>query len=92
MAYIDHINQMKQKKICPFCEEIKFAIDENDTAFVLPARAPYTEDHLLICTKSHKKNLSELSKEELEDIQSLLVKREQILQDKYGELVIFLRQ
>jgi diadenosine tetraphosphate (Ap4A) HIT family hydrolase len=92
MAYINHINNMKQQKVCPFCEEIKFAIDENDTAFVLPARAPYTEDHLLICTKNHRKYISELSSQELEDVQTLLIKREKILQDKHGELVIFIRQ
>ena len=83
---------MSEKKICPFCEEVGFAIDQNNTAFVLPARAPYTQDHILICTKSHKKYLPELTKEELQDVQSLLVKREKILQDKHGELVVFLRQ
>ena len=92
MSYKEHIDNMNNKSICPFCEELWFALDQNNTAFVLAARAPYIEDHILICTKSHKKYLPELSTEELQDIQSLLIKWEKILQDRYGELVVFLRQ
>lgn len=94
MTYIDHIKKMKASGVCPFCEEYKqdLAVDENDTAYVLPARAPYTEDHILICTKRHVDILQDLSAEELKQVYQLIVKWETILYQKHAEVVVFLRQ
>lgn len=84
---------MKENNICPFCEEKDvYAIDENEYAVVLPARAPYREDHILICPKRHGDFLQEYSQRELEDLYSLLTKWEVLLQKKHGEVVTFLRQ
>lgn len=92
MSYNEYIKKITKEKICPFCKELSLAIDANDTAFVLPARAPYTIDHLLICPKEHKKSLSELSVQELQDIQELMLKWSEIIKKEHGELVVFLRQ
>jgi diadenosine tetraphosphate (Ap4A) HIT family hydrolase len=94
MSYIQHIKTMKASGICPFCEEYKqdIAIDENATAYVLPARAPYTDDHILICTKRHVDVLQDLTAEELTDVYALIVKREVKLHHIHKEVVVFLRQ
>lgn len=94
MTYIEHIKNMKASGICPFCEEYKhwLIIEQNDTAYVLLARAPYTPGHLLVCTKRHTELLSDLTPQELVDIQSLIIKREHYLYQHYGEVVVFLRQ
>ena len=91
--YIDHVNAMKEKDICPFCEEKNhYAIDENDHAVVLPARAPYREDHILVCPKRHADFLQDYTQQEIDDLYALLTKWEILLQKKHGEVVTFLRQ
>lgn len=94
MTYIDHIKKMKASGVCPFCEEYKqnLAVDENDTAYVLPARAPYKEDHILICTKRHVDIVQDLSAQELKHVYELIIKWETILYKKHWEVVVFLRQ
>lgn len=92
MDYRTHLQNLKQSGICPFCKEKTLAVDENENAFVLPARAPYMEDHILICPKKHGETLEDFSEQELSDIYALITKREKILYKKHGELVVFLRQ
>ncbi len=94
MSYIQHIKTMKASGICPFCEEYKqwLAIEQNDTAYVLLARAPYTEWHLLVCTKRHVDVLQDLTPEELSDVYALIIKREILLYQQHSEVVVFLRQ
>ena len=92
MDYRTHLQDMKKSGFCPFCEEIKYAIDENNHAFVLPARAPYTPDHILICSKRHAETLADFSPQELADIYALITKWEILLHTKHGEIVVFLRQ
>ena len=90
--YRSHLHKMKEEGICPFCLEKKYAVDENDSAFVLPARAPYREDHILICPKKHGETIEDFTQWELQDLYALITKREKILYKKHGELVVFLRQ
>jgi diadenosine tetraphosphate (Ap4A) HIT family hydrolase len=92
MSYSTYLQNNTRNGFCPFCEEQSSAIDENETAFVLPARAPYIQDHLLICTKTHKQYLSDLTAQELQDIQELMLKWSEIIKKKHGEFVVFLRQ
>lgn len=90
--YKFHLQSLNQQGICPFCEEQKYAVDENKYAFVLPARAPYHEDHVLICPKRHAETLEDFSSEELTHIYELITKWEILLYHKHRELVVFLRQ
>ena len=90
--YRSHLHDLKDKGICPFCQEQTCAVDENKYAFVLPARAPYREDHVLICPKRHAETLADFSPEELSDIYELITKWELLLYREHGELVVFLRQ
>lgn len=93
MNYKSHVEMMAKDKRCPFCEEKKiFTIDENEYAFVLPARAPYHQDHILVCPKRHIDFLEELSPQETQDIHALFTKRAMILHKKHWETVSFLRQ
>jgi diadenosine tetraphosphate (Ap4A) HIT family hydrolase len=94
MSYIEHIKKMKVSWVCPFCEEYKqnLAVDQNNTAYVLLARAPYHEDHVLICTKRHVDTIQELTPEELVDLYDLIIKRETTLHRIHKEVVVFLRQ
>jgi len=92
-AYGDLVQQRIQDNYCPFCEEpVTNYLDQNDTAYVMSARAPYKSDHVLVCSKSHHGSMTQLSTQELVDIRSLITKRNQILYDKHGELVIFVRE
>lgn len=84
---------LNSERPCPFChEEEQFRIDSNSTCYVIPSRAPYTEDHILICPKSHKKSLDSLSADELSDIRTLLQQWQHILYHKHGEVVLMLRE
>ena len=47
-------------------------IYENERMFIIPARAPYVEDHLLIIPKRHVTLLNELTHPELQDLHSLV--------------------
>lgn len=92
MNYKEHVQALWKSASCPFCKEKDFVIDKNSHAFVLAARAPYTQDHLLVCSSRHVETLAELTEQELQDLYMLLTKWEAILHKKHGELVVFLRQ
>jgi len=93
VAYGELVKQRLDTKYCPFCEEWQSNyIDQNESAYVISARAPYESDHVLICPKSHCSSMTELGAQELQDIRSLITKRNQILYQKHAELVIFVRE
>lgn len=93
MWYKKHIDAIHSSKRCPFCEELSnFSIvDENEHAFVVPARAPYHEDHILVLPKVHNSLLQEYTSEQLYAVYDLLTKWQTILYKKHKELVVFLR-
>lgn len=66
MQYGEILAHLKADHICPFCQETHpHMIHENEHMFVIPARAPYVEDHLLIIPKRHVILLQELNHQEL---------------------------
>ena len=93
MWYKAHIDEIHRTKRCPFCEELSqlSIIDQNKHAFVVPARAPYHDDHILILPKIHKSLLHDYTVEELDSVYELLTKRETLLYTKHEELAVFLR-
>lgn len=92
-TYGDLVQERLTNAYCPFCNESQECyIDSNEYAYVVPARAPYTQDHVLICPKSHVISLTECTPQELQDIWSLITKRNQILCGKHCDVVIFLRE
>jgi diadenosine tetraphosphate (Ap4A) HIT family hydrolase len=56
---------------CPFCEHKNRTIMDSDKSFLTYAIAPYHKHHMLVIPKRHVASLSELSKEEFEDIDVL---------------------
>ena len=92
-TYGEMIQERLRDGYCPFCHESSEAyIDHNDSAYVVPAPAPYNQDHVLICPISHKTSMLDLRSDELADIRSLITKRNHILVDKHQDVVIFVRE
>ena len=71
MLYIDHLKTVTG---CPFCKitATEEAIEENDTAFLTYALAPYAKHHLLVVTKRHVVNLLDVTPKETQDIDALI--------------------
>lgn len=69
----------------------KCVVDESDSFFVIPARAPYVEDHLLIIPKRKVYVLRELNNEERLEMYSLLEKWSKKLHTKHSGVNLLLR-
>jgi len=73
MHYSEAKTYFDSNHICPFCQEKHpHMVYENEHMFIIPARAPYVEDHLLIIPKRHVTLLQELTHPELQDLHSLV--------------------
>lgn len=73
MQYWEILANIKEKKFCPFCQEKhEHMIYENEYMYIIPARAPYVEDHLLIIPKRHVVLLQELTHPELISLHELV--------------------
>ncbi len=57
---------------CLFCDLVKFAIKENDLAYVIKDKFPVTKGHHLIIPKKHSNDFFELDNEELVAIKDLI--------------------
>lgn len=89
MLYKKILEVFRRNKICPFCRRNKkFIILENKTAYLTPAQAPYTKDHLLIIPKRHVLELIRLGKKEKENILDLILHGMKILKKKYPSVLI----
>ena len=88
--YADFLKTMVK---CPFCnlkkEEI---IKQNKFARVVLAKAPYHKDHLLVVPKRHVLKISQLNKNELEAISSLVFWAGKKLEKKHHNLSILYRE
>jgi diadenosine tetraphosphate (Ap4A) HIT family hydrolase len=77
---------------CPFCQlhpdEIVF---EGKYFFVIPARAPYSPDHLLIVSKRHVVFLHELKRAEEKELWSLAETWNARLHQQHSGCVILIR-
>lgn len=91
MKYIEALRQMG-KNYDPFLhiqkEEI---VDESKSFFVIAARAPYAENHLLIIPKKKIYLLKDLNWAEKEEMRELLEKWTKILHKKHKDVNLLLR-
>lgn len=83
---------MVHNRPCPFCPEQREAVlEEGKFCFVAPARAPYTEDHLLIIPKRHIIFFHELTSEEVEEFMSLIQRWSAKLHTRHEAINFLLR-
>ena len=84
MKYITVVKKNEKEHHCPFChEKSENMIEKGKYFYVIPARAPYTKDHLLIVPKRHVNTLITLSHAELLEMHKLVDKRAKKLHTKY---------
>ncbi len=92
MLYHDALQTLNAKNICPFCSEKgEHKLFENEYMYIIPARAPYVEDHLLIIPKRHVTLLQELTHEELQSLHALIDKWAKKLHTKHKDVNLLLR-
>ena len=92
MEYHEALKIIKKKKICPFCyEKESHIVDEWIYMKVIPARAPYVKDHLLIVPKRHVNLLKELTHPELIDLHELVDKWTKKLHKYHNSVNLLLR-
>ena len=84
---------LKKNHCCPFChlneQEI---IRQNRYAILTLARAPYTNDHLLVVPKKHVLKLNKLSKKQKDAIESLTYYGMKKLHKKYKNVTLLYRE
>ncbi|MDR2541759.1 MAG: HIT domain-containing protein [Candidatus Peribacteria bacterium] len=92
MLYRQWLATALQDSYCPFCNfHPAESIAEGKYFFIVPARAPYSKDHILIIPKRHVILLKELKKPEEKELRALAEERDKILQQKHSGCVILLR-
>ncbi len=78
---------------CPFDKPKKSEIlFSNNSIFVILARAPYSEGHLLIIPYRHVSKISELNKKEKKDLDNLLFFTLEKLHKKYENITMLYRE
>ena len=78
--------------LCPFCIlPDSFLLEKSEYFFVTHARAPYTDDPLLMIPNRHVVLRNSLTHEELEDLMSLVNKWTKILHKKHTDIALLLR-
>ena len=92
MRYHDALQTINAKHHCPFCrEKEEHKIHEDNYMYIIPARAPYVSDHLLIIPRRHVTLLQELSHKELEALHVLVDTRSKKLHMKHKDVNLLLR-
>ena len=92
MRYHDALKTINAKHHCPFCREKKeHKIHEDNYMYIIPARAPYVPDHLLIIPRRHVTLLQELSHKELEALHVLVDTRSKKLHMNHSAVNLLLR-
>lgn len=91
MKYHEALKQLG-KDFDPFLHlEKEELVDETERFFVIPARAPYVENHLLIIPKRKVYVLRELTSEEKEEMYDLVDKRSKRLHTMHNWVNLLLR-
>lgn len=91
MKYHEALKQLG-KDFDPFLHlEKEELVDETERFFVIPARAPYVENHLLIIPKRKVYVLRELTSEEKEEMYDLVDKRSKRLHTIHNWVNLLLR-
>ncbi|NOZ44310.1 MAG: HIT domain-containing protein [bacterium] len=84
--------QLHPKKWCPFCHIKKDEIiKEYSRFFVIPSRAPYCEDHLLIIPKEHDILLHEMPHERHIQMYKIVDERTEKLHRYHKDVTLMLR-
>ena len=92
MKYQDIVTQNLKYHLCPFCEmPLAFILEKSEYFFVSMARAPYTENHLLIIPLRHVVLFNDLSPEEVQDLMQLISKWNQKLHTQHTDVNLLLR-
>lgn len=92
MKYISVVKKFEKKHYCPFCnEKPEHMIEIGKYFYVIPARAPYIKDHLLIIPKRHVNTMVTLSPAEVTEMYKLVHKRAKKLRTQYENINILLR-
>lgn len=92
MKYHDIVAYNLKHHLCPFCSMPEaFILEKSDSFFVTLARAPYTEDHLLIIPQRHVVLFNELSRDEVQDLMQLVSKWNNKLHKKHRDINLLLR-
>lgn len=92
MKYHDIVAHNIKYNLCPFCAMPKeFILEQSDFFFVTLARAPYTENHLLIIPNRHVVLFNDLSWEEVQNLMQLVSKRNKKLHKKHSDVNLLLR-
>lgn len=92
MQYSEILAHIREDNTCPFCQEKHpHMIHENEHMFIIPARAPYVADHLLIVPKRHVILLQELNHQELISLHELVDIRTNKLHTKHEAVNLLLR-
>ena len=92
MLYHDALQTINEQHLCPFCiEKTEHKLFENEYMYIIPARAPYVEDHLLIIPRRHVTLLQELTHEELQSLHALIDKWATKLHTKHKDVNLLLR-
>jgi diadenosine tetraphosphate (Ap4A) HIT family hydrolase len=83
---------LKKLHTCPFCNLTKDEIlKSNKSAILTLAKAPYTEDHLLVVPRKHVLKLRSLKKKEKEDMEKLILWGLKKTHKKYKNVSILYR-
>ncbi|MDD3262660.1 MAG: HIT family protein [Candidatus Absconditabacteria bacterium] len=92
MQYGEILAHLNKDHICPFCQETHpHMIHENKHMYIIPARAPYVDDHLLIIPKRHVILLQELNHSELIALHELVDTWTNKLHTKHEAVNLLLR-
>ena len=89
---LKQIRYLKNMKKCPFCSLDRRKIIERNNAYLTYNKAPYHNDHVLICTRRHVEHFLDLNENEIDDINFLLREGIKILSNLgYKDYSILLR-
>ncbi|HMS91081.1 MAG TPA: HIT domain-containing protein [Candidatus Absconditabacterales bacterium] len=92
MKYLTVLKKLEKKHVCPFCHEKEENILQVGKYFyVIPARVPYTKDHILIIPKRHVNLLITLSHKELKEMHEMVDIRTKKLHTKHKDISLLLR-
>lgn len=92
MLYWEILAHTEKKGSCPFChEKHPHMIYENEHMFVVPARAPYVRDHILIIPKRHVILLQEMTHEETQALHHMVDIWTKKLHKKHKDVNLLLR-
>lgn len=90
MLYTDFLTTVSG---CPFCEGRNKVILQSDHCFLTYALAPYHKHHLLVIPNMHRESFTDLTAEEMDDIDALEKKAIRILRNLgYTNISLLMRE